>query len=91
MKRYVIERNIPGIGSFGAQQLQAASRSSMAAIRQLGFRIQWEHSYIAADKTFCLYLADDEAVIREHARLSGFPANQITEIPKMIDATWADE
>ena len=91
MKRYVIERNIPGIGSFTADQLRAAARSSMNAIRQLGFRIQWEHSYVTADKTFCVYLADDEAVIREHARLSGFPANQITEIPRIIDPTWADE
>lgn len=89
MKRYVIERNIPGIGGFDAEQLRAASQRSMNAIRQLGFRIQWEHSYLAADKSFCVYLADDEAVIRKHAELSGFPANRITEVPKIIDPTWA--
>jgi len=89
MKRYVIERNIPGIGGFGAEQLRAASQKSMDAIRQLGFAIQWEHSYLTADKSYCIYLATDEAVIRRHAELSGFPANRITEVPRIIDPTWA--
>ena len=90
MKRYVIERNIPGIGKFAGDQLRSASQRSMDAIRQLGFQIQWEHSYVAADQTFCIYLANDEAVIRKHAELSGFPANRITEVPKIIDPTWED-
>ena len=89
MKRYVIERNIPGIGSFSADQLQAAAQQSMEAIRQLGFEIQWEHSYLTADKSFCIYLANSEDVVRRHAELSGFPANVITETPKIIDPTWA--
>jgi len=90
MKRFVIERNIPGIGGFDAEQLHAASQRSMDAVRQLGFQIQWEHSYITAEKTFCVYLATDEAVIRKHAELSGFPANVITEAPQIIDPTWAE-
>ena len=90
MKRFVIERNIPDIGGFDAEQLHAASQRSMDAVRQLGFQIQWEHSYITAEKTFCVYLATDEAVIRKHAELSGFPANVITEAPQIIDPTWAE-
>lgn len=88
MKRYVIEREIPGIGGFDEEQLRAASQRSMDAIRQLGFAIQWEHSYITADKSFCIYLANDEDVIRKHAELSGFPANRITEVARIIDPTW---
>lgn len=88
MKRYVIEREIPGIGGFSAEQLRAASQRSMDAIRQLGFAIQWEHSYLTTDKSFCIYLATDEKVIRKHAELSGFPVNTITEVSGVIDPTW---
>src|SRR4051794_7452520 len=90
MKRYVIEREIPGIGSFDAKQLHTVSQQSMQAIRQLGFEIQWEHSYLTADRSYCIYLANGEAVIRIHAELSGFPANRITEVTQVLDPTWAE-
>jgi Nickel responsive protein SCO4226-like len=87
MKRYVIERDIPKVGSFENEQLQDAAKTSNNAMAQLAPRIQWDHSYVAGDKTFCIYLAEDEDVIREHARISGFPANVITEISGIIDPT----
>lgn len=87
MKRFVIERNIPKVGTFSQEQLGDASTVSNGALAKLAPRIQWEHSYVAADKTFCIYLAEDELVIREHARLSGFPADSITPVSGMIDPT----
>ena len=89
MKRYVIEREIPKVGSFGKEQLRDASKTSNSALAQLAPRVQWEHSYVAADKTFCVYLAEDEEAIRKHAEISGFPANVITEISSIIDPTTA--
>jgi hypothetical protein len=89
MKRYVIERNVPGIGANDQAGLSAIARQSNDALAKLGPHIQWVESYIAGDKTFCVYLADSEAVIREHARLSGFPANVITEIDAVIDPATA--
>jgi Nickel responsive protein SCO4226-like len=87
MKKYVIERNIPKVGTLEREQLGAAVARSNQALRQLAPDIQWLESYVAADKTFCVYLANDEAIIHRHAELSGFPANRITEIGKMIDPT----
>jgi hypothetical protein len=87
MKRYVIERDIPGVGGLTAQELQAASAKSNAALAQLAGKVQWVNSYVAGDKTFCIYLAEDEAAIREHARISGFPASKITEVTSIIDPT----
>jgi hypothetical protein len=89
MRRYVIEREVPGIGSLNAQQLQGASAKSCDALRQIGTGVQWIESYVAADKTFCIYLAENEASIRRHAELSGFPANRITEVRTLIDPTTA--
>ena len=89
MKRYVIEREIPKIGSFEQEQLRDAARASNDALGKLAPRVQWDHSYVAADKTFCIYLAEDEDAIRKHAELSGFPANIITEIHSIIDPTTA--
>ena len=89
MKRYVIEREIPKVGSFEKVQLRDASRTSNSALAQLAPRVQWDHSYVAADKTFCVYLAEDEAAIRKHAEISGFPASVITEIKTVIDTTTA--
>jgi hypothetical protein len=85
MKRYVIERDIPGVGSMNGGELKQAADSSCLALAKLYGKVQWEHSYVAADKTFCIYLADSEDSIREHARLSGFPANKITEARTIID------
>ncbi|MFN3143894.1 MAG: DUF4242 domain-containing protein [Paracoccaceae bacterium] len=70
-----------------AEELCGAARTSNDALAQLSPRVQWQHSYVAGDKTFCVYLAEDEAAIREHAEISGFPANTITEIATVIDPT----
>ena len=85
MKRYLIERNVPGIGALNAAQLKDAAATSNAALAKLSGTVQWQHSYVVDDKTFCVYLADSEAAVREHARLSGFPANKITEVRNVID------
>jgi hypothetical protein len=85
MKRYVIEREIPGVGSLNASQLQGAAAKSNEALAQLAGKAQWVHSYVADNKTFCIYLAEDEAAVHEHARVSGFPANKVTEIATVID------
>lgn len=90
MRRFVIERDIPSVGSFGQEQLRDASKTSNTALSELAPRVQWEHSYVANDKTFCVYLAKDEAAIHEHAKLSGFPANRITPISSIIDPTTAN-
>ena len=87
MKRYVIERNIPGVGNLNREQLKGAAATSNAALAKLAGKVQWEHSYVADDKTFCVYLAKDEAIIKKHSELSGFPASKITEVRKMIDPT----
>ncbi len=85
LKRYVIEREIPGVGKLNREQLKQTSITSLEAAAKLYGKIQWEHSYIAGNKTFCVYLADSEASILEHAKLAGFPANKITEALTIID------
>jgi hypothetical protein len=85
MKRYVIERDIPGIGKMNHEQLKGAAATSNSALAKLAGKAQWEHSYVVDDKTFCIYLADSEASVREHAKLSGFPANKVTEVHTIID------
>lgn len=87
MKRYLIEREIPGVGSLDAKGLRDAARTSNQALAKLGPDVQWVESFVVADKTYCVYLAKDEDVIREHARISGFPANRISEIKTKIDPT----
>ena len=87
MKRFVIERDIPQVGTLERDQLREAAKTSNKALREIGPDIQWIESFVAADKTFCIYLAKDEEVIRRHAELSGFPASKITEVRKMIDPT----
>jgi hypothetical protein len=89
MKRYVIERDLPSIGKMNRDQLKQAAVTSCDALAKLYGKVQWVHSYVAGDTTFCIYLADGEASIREHARLSGFPANKITEARAVIDPTTA--
>jgi len=85
LKRYVIEREIPGVGKLSREQLKQTAMTSLEAAAKLYGKIQWEHSYITADKTFCVYLADSEASILEHAQLAGFPANKITEALTVIN------
>ena len=87
MKKYIIEREIPKVGTLDEKQLREASAKSNQVLRQLGNDIQWSESFVTADKLYCIYLANDEAVIRKHAELSGFPANKITEIGNIIDPT----
>ena len=87
MKAYVIERDLPGIGAMSPEEKHGACATSNAALAKLAPRVQWQHSYVAADKSFCIYLAEDEDAVREHARISGFPANRITPITGMLDPT----
>ena len=92
MQRFVIERAIPGIGTAEREELRGAaeqSNSVLSAMQSEGKHIQWEHSYVAGDKTFCVYVADDPALIGEHAERSGFPATVVTEVGKIIDPTTA--
>lgn len=90
MKRYMIERDIPGVGEFSLTELCGAARASNQALASIGPSIQWQHSYVAGDKTFCVYLADSEDEIRKHAELSGIPFAKITEIPQIIDPLTAN-
>ena len=88
MPRYVIERDIPDIGSAERTALRDAARQSngvLATMTAEGKSIQWEHSYVAGDKTFCIYIADSEALIQEHAERSGFPATKVTAVKNVID------
>ena len=89
MKKYMIEREIPKVGTLEGEQLRQAAAKSNQALSELGPDIQWLESYVVADKTFCVYLAKDEALIHRHAELSGFPATKVTEIGKTIDPTTA--
>ena len=91
MKKYIIEREIEKVGSLNAEQLRGAAAKSNEALSKLGSDVQWLESYVADDKTFCVYLAKDEEIIQKHAELSGFPATKITEIGKMMDPTTAHE
>ena len=86
LKRYVIERDLPGVGGMNGAELGGAARTSNEALAQIP-GVQWEHSYVAGDKTFCIYLAESEDQIHEHARRSGFPASRITEVVAVIDPT----
>ena len=90
MPRFMIERDLPSIGIASPEDLKAAAIRSNQALAQLAPDIQWIESYVTPDKTFCIYLATDEAMILKHAELSGFPATTITEVSKVIDPTTAD-
>lgn len=90
MRRYIIERDIPQIGSAERDALRAAAQKSNDVLAKLAPDIQWLESYVAGDKTFCVYLAKDEGIIKKHAEMSGFPATKITEIRKTIDPTTAN-
>ena len=85
MKRFVIERDIPGVGGLNAEQLKGAAATSNDALAKLGGKVQWVESMVADDKTFCIYLAENEALVHEHAKLSGFPASKVTEVRATID------
>lgn len=89
MKRFVIEREMPGVGTLDREQMRAAAQTSNSVLQQLGTDIQWVQSYVTADRIYCIYLATDEALIRKHAEISGFPANRISEVRRVIDPTTA--
>ena len=90
MPKYVIEREIPGAGKLTPQELRAISEKSCSVLRNLGPQIQWLHSYVTADKIYCVYIAPDEATVRAHAQQGGFPANRISEVKSVIDPTTAE-
>lgn len=89
MKKFVIERRIDGVGRLNERELSTAAGTSNAALAQLAPRVQWVHSYVTGDRTFCVYLAEDESKVHEHARISGFPATRVYEVQTMIDPTTA--
>ena len=90
MPKFLIERDIPGAGKLSAAELQAISQKSCGVLRGLGSQIQWVQSYVTGDKVYCVYIAPDEAMVREHARQGGFPANRVSEITSIIDPTTAE-
>lgn len=90
MPKYIIERDIPNAGALTAEQLQGISQKSCSVLQAMGPKIQWLQSYVTGDKVYCVYIAPDEASIREHAEKGGFPANRISEIKTVIDPTTAE-
>ena len=91
MPKFLIEREIPGAGDLSPRELQAISQTSCGVLRNMGPQIQWLQSYVTGDKIYCVYIAPNEEMIREHARQGGFPANRISEIKSVIDPTTAEE
>lgn len=90
MPKYVIEREIPGAGAFTSEQLRAIAQTSCGVVRGLGPEIQWVHSYVTADKIYCIYIAANEEIVREHARQGGFPANRIEQVQAIFDPATAE-
>jgi hypothetical protein len=90
MPKYVIEREIPGAGDMSPATLQAISQKSCGVLKNLGPEIQWVHSYVTANKIYCVYNATSEALVREHAKQGGFPANSVSEVKSIIDPTTAE-
>ena len=91
MPKYVIEREIPGAGKMSAEQLHGISEKSCGVLKKLGSQIQWLNSYVTDDKIYCVYIAPNEAMVREHAKLGGFPANKISKVCTQIDPTTAEK
>lgn len=90
MPKYVIEREIPGAGDLSSDQLKSISQTSCGVLSNMGPQIQWVHSYVTADKIYCVYIAPNEDMVREHAMQGGFPANSVSEISAIIDPTTAE-
>jgi hypothetical protein len=90
MPKFLIEREIPGAGKLSPQELQGISQTSCGVLRKMGPQIQWVQSYVTGDKVYCVYIAPDEGMVREHAKQGGFPANRISEIKAVIDPTTAE-
>jgi len=90
MPKYVIERELSGAGKLSAQELQGISQKSCGVLNALGPQIQWIQSYVTDDKIYCVYIAPNEEMVREHAQKGGFPANRISEVKSVIDPTTAE-
>jgi len=90
MPKYVIEREIPGAGTLSAEQLRGISQTSCGVLRNMGPQIQWLQSYVTGDKIYCIYIAPNEEMVREHARQGGFPANSVSQVSMVIDPTTAE-
>jgi hypothetical protein len=90
MPKYVIERDIPGAGQLNADQLKEVAQSSCDVLRNMGPEIQWVHSYVTGDKIYCVYIAPNEDLIREHAKQGGFPANSVSQVSAIIDPATAE-
>jgi hypothetical protein len=90
MPKYVIEREIPGAGKLSASELQGISGKSCSVLKELGPQVQWLHSYVTGDKIYCVYIAPNEEMVREHAKRGGFPANRISKVTTIIDPTTAE-
>jgi hypothetical protein len=90
MPRYVIERDLPGAGKMSQQELKGAAQKSCDVLRAMGPKVQWQQSYVTDDKIYCVYFADSEAEVREHAEKSGFPANRISTVRAVIDPSTAE-
>jgi len=90
MPKYVIEREIPDAGSLTSEQILAISQKSCSVLKNLGPQIQWIESYVTQDKIYCVYIAPNEAMVREHAKQGGFPANRVSEVKRMIDPMSAE-
>ena len=89
MRKFLIEREIPGASNLTAKELQAIAQTSNKALEEMGVSYNWAHSYVAGDKIYCIHVAEDEDTVREHARRGGFPANLITEVKAIIDSSTA--
>ena len=90
MPKFVIEREIPGAGKLSSAELKAISQTSCGVLSKMGPQIQWLQSYVTADKVYCVYIAPNEQMVREHAKLGGFPANRVSEVATVIDPTTAE-
>ena len=90
MPKFLIERELPGAGNLSAAELQEISRTSCGVLQKMGPQIQWLHSYVTGDKVYCVYIAPNEEMVREHAQQGGFPANRVSEIKSVIDPTTAE-
>ena len=90
MPKYLIERDIPGAGKLTAEQLQAISQKSCGVLKEMGPQVQWVQSYVTGDKVYCVYIAPNEEMVREHAKRGGFPANRVSKVTRVIDPTTAE-
>ena len=90
MPKYVIERELPGAGKLTAEQLQGIAQKSCGVLREMGSQIQWQESYVTGDKIYCVYIAPNEAMVREHAKCGGFPVTRISKVTGMMDPTTAE-